>query len=96
MPVYVDAVNLPYGRMTMNHLTADTNAELLAMVDKIGVQRKWIQHEGTAYEHFDICLSKKTKAIKFGAIEIGSRETADLIDRKLKAGLPHKRELKIK
>lgn len=74
--VYIDNYNAPYGRMKMCHLIADTTEELLQMVDKIGVQRKWIQYPNTYNEHFDICLSKKQKAIEFGAKEINFREYA--------------------
>lgn len=56
--------------MLMNHMIADTTEELLAMVDVIGVPRKWIQYPGTAREHFDICTSKRVAAIKAGAKEI--------------------------
>jgi hypothetical protein len=55
-------------------MVADSTEELLAMADRIGVARHWIQKQGTHYEHFDICLSKRTKAIKLGAIEIGPRD----------------------
>ncbi len=71
MTVYVDNAQIPYMGMKMSHMIADTKAELLAMVDSIGVQRKWIQHEGTYREHFDICQSKRTDAIKLGAEEVG-------------------------
>ncbi len=74
--VYIDNFNAPFGRMLMCHMIADTSEELLAMVDKIGVDRKWIQDKGTKREHFDICLSKKKEAIKHGAKEIGFRELA--------------------
>lgn len=74
MSVYVDDMRAGFGRMTMCHMAADTCEELLEMVDKIGVRRKWIQKAGTAYEHFDICLSKRALAVKFGAIEITRRE----------------------
>lgn len=76
MSVYVDNMAAPFGRMLMFHLIADSTEELLAMVDKIGVQRKWIQHAGTAREHFDICQSKRAKAVRLGAIEITLREYA--------------------
>ena len=76
MAVYVDNFNAPYRRMIMCHMIADTQTELLEMADKIGVQRKWIQDFGTPREHFDICLSKKKKAIDFGAKEINMRELA--------------------
>lgn len=74
MTVYVDDMRAPYGQMIMCHMMADTREELLAMVDTIGVQRKWIQKKGTRYEHFDISLGKKGLAIKAGAVEITRRE----------------------
>lgn len=47
MSVYVDDMyKYAMGRfrgMKMSHLVADSREELLAMCDKIGVQRKWIQ-----------------------------------------------------
>lgn len=70
MTVYVDDMNAGYGRMKMCHMFADSQEELLSMADKIGVQRKWLQHAGTIKEHFDICLSKRAKAVGMGAIEI--------------------------
>ena len=76
--VYIDDFNAPYRRMKMCHMLADTTEELLQMVDKIGVQRKWIQDAGTQYEHFDICLSYKEKAISFGAIEVGFRQLSKM------------------
>lgn len=55
----MDNAQLPYGRMRMAHMVADSTAELLAMADAIGVQRKWLQKAGTAYEHFDVCMAKR-------------------------------------
>ena len=82
MAVYVDNFSETgagnFGRMKMSHMIADTQKELLEMVDKIGVQRKWIQDQGTQREHFDICLSKKKLAIKNGAKEINIRELATM------------------
>lgn len=84
MAVYVDnfyeLTGRNFGRMKMSHLIADTSAELLRMVDAIGVQRKWIQHAGTLGEHFDICLAKRAKAVKCGAVEINAREYAKMIE----------------
>ena len=83
MSVYVDDMNAPFRGMKMCHLIADTTKELLAMVDKIGVQRKWIQDAGTKREHFDICLSKKELAIKYGAVEIEyGIELAKMLERR--------------
>lgn len=70
MAVYVDNMNAQYGRMKMCHLLADTEAELLAMADRIGVARRWHQFPGTVKSHFDICLSMRAKAVAAGAIEI--------------------------
>ncbi len=80
--VYIDNFNAKFGNMIMCHLIADTTEELLAMVDKIGVNRKWIQYPGTYNEHFDICLEMKKKAIKHGAIEIGFRDYANFANAK--------------
>jgi len=77
MTVYVDDVRHRFGNMVMCHLWADTLEELLSMVDTIGVQRKWIQghptlsfgkHRNASWVHFDISLSKKAEAQRYGAI----------------------------
>jgi hypothetical protein len=69
MAVYVDDVRHRYGNMVMCHLWADTLEELLAMVDRIGVQRKWLQQPPKAsWVHFDIALSKKALALQHGAV----------------------------
>lgn len=75
MTVYVDDMRAGFGRMVMCHMTADTSAELLAMADTIGVQRKWLQHGGKWKEHFDIALSKRALAVKAGAVEITWRDS---------------------
>ena len=78
MSVYVDDMKAAFGNMVMCHMWADTDAELLAMADRIGVQRKWIQghpelsfgkHRNASWVHFDIALSKRALAVKAGAIE---------------------------
>ena len=76
MPVYVDDMQARYGRMIMCHMAADSSKELVEMAAKIGVSRRWIQHPGTWKEHFDICISKKARAIEFGAIPVTRREYA--------------------
>lgn len=73
-----------YRGMKMCHMISDTTDELLAMVDKIGVQRKWIQHPGTLNEHFDVCFSKRALAVKFGAKEIHFKEYAKIIEQRCK------------
>lgn len=86
MTVYVDDMRAQFGRMIMCHMVADTHEELIATAIKIGVRTKWIQHEGTHQEHFDIALSKKALAIQSGAVAITWRELAQkCIDRRPKS-----------
>ena len=79
MTVYVDSMRAPYGRMVMCHMLADTDGELLAMADRIGVQRKWHQYPGTYRSHFDISLSKRTLAMRAGAVEIDRYKLAEIL-----------------
>lgn len=70
MTVYVDKARIPLGGMLMSHLWADTLPELLAMVDRIGVARKWLQKPPKAqWVHFDISEGKRKLALIYGAIE---------------------------
>lgn len=80
--VYIDNMNAPFGRMKMCHMIADTTEELLQMVDKIGVQRKWIQDAGKYSEHFDISLDKKKLAIANGAQEITMMELGRMLSKR--------------
>ena len=79
MAVYVDDMQARYGRMIMCHMAADTTEELLALAAKIGINRRWIQHAGTWKEHFDVCLSKRARAIEFGAIPVTRRDFAKFV-----------------
>ena len=82
MTVYVDAMEAQFGRMIMCHMLADTDEELHQMANKIGVNKKWHQKEGTPHSHYDICLSKRKLAIILGAVEITSEELVALIRHK--------------
>ncbi len=85
MAVYVDDERMKLGRMLMCHMLADTTEELLEMADKIGVQRKWIQYPGTPKEHFDICLSKRGKALELGAIDADREKIVSIVRGKREA-----------
>lgn len=75
--VYVDDMRASFGRYVMCHCWADSRAELFAMMDRIGVQRKWFQRPAGAgiagmdasWEHFDIAMSKRALAVAAGAVE---------------------------
>lgn len=79
MSVYVDDMRASYGRMVMCHMLADTDVELHAMADKIGVARRWHQKARTPYSHYDIALSKRAMAVQFGAVEITQRQSVEII-----------------
>lgn len=82
MPVYVDDMAAPFGRMVMFHMVADTDEELHAMADKIGVARRWHQKPGTPHSHYDICKAKRAQAVAHGAIEVDRAGLAAVIKRK--------------
>jgi hypothetical protein len=76
MPVYVDNMRASFGRMVMCHMLADTDSELHAMADNIGVARRWHQAPPKHDSHYDIALSKRAIAVAAGAIEITLRQAA--------------------
>jgi hypothetical protein len=82
MTVYVDDMRANFGRMIMCHMIADTEEELHAMADKIGVARKWYQDD-----HYDIALSKRALAVAAGAREITLRQLSFMAMRR-RRGLP--------
>lgn len=84
MTVYVDNMEAKYGRMIMCHMLADSDEELHAMADLIGVDRKWHQKPGTTHSHYDICKSKKELAIKYGAVQIDRTELGNILRNKRK------------
>lgn len=79
MAVYVDNMRASYGRMKMCHMVADSTDELLAMADRIGVARQWLQKAGTPHEHFDIALSKRALAVEAGAKEVSMMDIGRII-----------------
>lgn len=79
MAVYVDSGKIPYGRMLMSHMLADTPEELHAMADRIGVRRKWFQPLSSP--HYDVCQEKRQLAIEAGAVIVGRKETVAVIRR---------------
>lgn len=86
MPVYVDDMRAKFGQMIMCHMVADTEAELHAMADLIGVDRKWYQYpKKSRYPHYDIALSKRALAVAHGAQEIRWRDCPAISRRCLEA-----------
>ena len=79
MTAYVDRALSRYGRMRMSHLLADTEEELHAMAQRVGLKREWFQSHSTP--HYDLCMSKRREAIKAGAVEIDRKQVVELIRR---------------
>ncbi len=75
MTVFVDDMyRYPIGRfrgMQMSHLIADTEDELHAMADAIGVERRWYQGD-----HYDVPLPVRERALRNGAIAITYRQAS--------------------
>ena len=73
--IYVDDFFAPYGRMKMCHLLADTDEELHAMADRIGVARRHFQVTVSG-QHYDVCAAKRQLAIAAGAVQVTVRQAA--------------------
>lgn len=90
MTTYVDDMHQSamggYGRMKMSHMLADTDDELHAMADRIGVARRWWQAPPRYSSHYDIALSKRAIAVAAGAIEITIRQAAAMNTRRRLTG----------
>ncbi len=85
MAVYVDGSKNRYGRLVMCHMLADTPAELFAMVDRIGVDRRHYQgFEKASCPHFDIAKSKRLLAVEAGAVAVDRDQLRDVL-RRIKA-----------
>jgi hypothetical protein len=92
MSVYVDSAMIPFrwgkfdsGKLLLSHMIADTHEELMEMAAKLELLERWIQKPGTPHEHFDVCATKRRRAIELGAVKKTQRELVSII--RLKAGL---------
>jgi len=63
--------------MIMCHMVADDLVELHSMADRIGV-RKWFQDQGK-YPHYDVSMTKRRKAIFWGAVETSERRIVEIV-----------------
>jgi hypothetical protein len=85
MPVYVDRTRNRFKHMIMCHMLADTFEELMAMAEHIGADDAWLQVSNGGTPHYDVPWGgtrvppRRQHAIEAGAIEIGRRETVELI-----------------
>lgn len=86
MTVYVDTMQAEFGRMKMCHVIADSEDELHAMADKIGVARRWHQNTMSG-SHYDIAMSKRRLAVAAGAVEITWRQAGAMCRRRRDEGV---------
>jgi hypothetical protein len=91
MAVYVDDMNESimgsYKIAQMCHMLADTDDELHAMADKIGLDRRWWQSPDKASgSHYDIPSASRTLAVQHGAIEISMQQAAAMNTRRRVTG----------
>lgn len=87
MTVYVDDMKAGYGRMKMCHMLADSDEELHAMAERIGVNRRWHQKPPKASDsHYDIALTKRALAVAAGAVEITWKQAGCMSARRKATG----------
>ena len=90
MTVYVDNFRAPavVGRIRgrWSHLTADTEAELHAFAERLGLHRAWYQAKckhgpcsPCPHWHYDVVDAKRQTAIQLGAKAIDIRELGAII-----------------
>jgi hypothetical protein len=79
MAVYVDNMRAKVRGMVKCHMLADITAELQAMADRIGVDRKHLQDAGSYREHLDICLTRRAAALEAGALEVSLSDLGRII-----------------
>lgn len=77
MTVYVDSARNAFGRMQTCHMLADTEQELHAFAERLGLKREWYQPLSTP--HYDISHSKRAVALMLGAIEADKHKVVELI-----------------
>lgn len=79
MSVYVDNGRKRYRGLLMCHMVADTDEELHAMADVLGIDRKHHQCAGTEKSHYDICQEKRAIAVKHGATEVSQKDVVRIV-----------------
>ena len=76
--LYVDHARIPYGRMLMSHLMADTPEELREAAEQLGLSAR-IQRPGTEKEHLDVSETKRREALAMGARPVTGKELVNLV-----------------
>ncbi len=70
---YVDSAIHPWqGKYWAHLMTTGTDADLIAFGARIGLVATWIQHPDCETTHFDVTDTKRSEAIKAGAVPVGA------------------------
>lgn len=96
MTVYVDNMRVPatVGRTRgrWSHLTADTQGELHAFADRLGLRREWFQArcktepaDRCVHWHYDVTDAVRARALTLGAQAIDIRQMGVLMSARRKA-----------
>lgn len=76
MAVYVDDIRFRRGREVRCHMIADTDRELKAMAQLIGL-RPWDHLDaGTPESRYELSMSKRKRALAHGALQLTTPELA--------------------
>jgi hypothetical protein len=60
--------------------------ELAEVAKRLKLKRSWLQHEGTASEHYDLCKGAIERARKLGVAEDTTRDFVQVRQAKVLAG----------
>lgn len=83
MAVYVDQAAFPFRGEKWCHMWADSDDELLAFADRLGLRRSWHQTPPHAsWSHFDLAPTRRARALRLGAIETDRYGPAEHIARR--------------
>lgn len=67
-------------------MIGDTDDELHAFAELLGLRQSWFQLPGTYKRHYDVTMTVRTKAIALGAIPIRMSEMGYLIRNRRETG----------
>lgn len=84
MGVYVDDAIWPWRGELWCHLVADTDAELDAFAERLGLERRWLQHKPARpwLDHYDLPGYGRDRAVALGAVPVSRAEIVAVIRRK--------------
>lgn len=80
--IYIGTREYKYGRMLMSHMVSENLEELHAFAFKMGINKKHFQNKKDK-PHYDICKSKKIKALQMSNTQEVSDKQIVLVSKQL-------------